>query len=207
VPTLPPVPKVGLDVIADKSHEREGFLALKRYDLIVVREDGSRSKPFRYDLVDRVALHASVMAAHHRGEGGRPHVWLRSAIRPPIGLSGESPVLWELPAGLIEPGEEPRVAAARELDEELGFQVSPEAMLPLGGSTYPAPGFVGEKHWFFHVEVDPSKRRPPGGDGSPLEAEAMIESVPVDEALDACRRGEIRDAKTELALRRLIEIL
>jgi hypothetical protein len=32
-------------------------------------------------------------------------------------------------------------------------------------------------------------------------------AIPVDEAIEHCRRGSIRDAKTELVLRRLAEAL
>lgn len=210
MPPLPEIPNVELAVIGDRSEEREGFLTLKRYELAVVR-NGRRSTSFRYDMVERRALDASVMAAHYIDAGGTPCVFLRSAVRPPTALRPIEPrfsgILWELPAGLIEPGEEPRAAAAREVEEELGFAVTPEAMLPLGEWSFPAPGFVGEMHWFFHVRVDPASRHEPGGDGSPLEADAHVVGVPIDEALGACRDGRIRDAKTELALRRLAEIV
>ncbi len=209
---LPDLPEVTLDVVADRSHEREGFLALKRFDLTVV-EAGVRSRAFSYDMIDRRALDAAVMVAHYVDAEGVRQVYLRSAVRPPVGLRerlGASParaVLWELAAGLIEPGEAPAAAAARELDEELGFEVSVDRMMPLGPQAYPAPGFVGETHFFFHVEVDPSARREPQGDGSPLEDAAKIVAVPLARALDACRAGEVADAKTELALRRLAEIV
>lgn len=210
VPVLPQVPKVELDVVADRSEERHGFLSLKRYDLVVAK-DGNRSATFSYDIVDRRALDAAVMVAHHVGADGTPWVYLRTAIRPPVALRRIEPlssgVLWELPAGLIEPGEEPRAAAARELDEELGFDVQPDEMQPLGGWSFPAPGFIGEMHWFFHVRVDPSRRKDPGGDGSPLEEAARIVSIPLATALAACRAGEIRDAKTELALVRVAALL
>ena len=115
--------------------------------------------------------------------------------------------MWELPAGLVEPGEEPRDAAVRELEEELGFVVAADDMKPLGAWGYPAPGFVGEKHFFFHCQVDPSTIKPPLGDGSPLEEGALIERVPLKDALAACASGVIRDEKTELALRRLADVM
>jgi ADP-ribose pyrophosphatase len=211
VSILPEIPKVELDVVGDHSSEPEGFLTLRRYELAVVRDDGTRSAPLRYDVVERRALDAAVMAAHHLGPDGKPWVYLRTAVRPPVALRRIAPqhpgVLWELPAGLIEPGEDPEAAAARELAEELGFAVRPEDLRPLGEWTFPAPGFVGEVHFFFHVRVDPRTRREPGGDGSALEEAARIESVPLEAALAACRSGEIRDAKTELALSRLLSAL
>jgi ADP-ribose pyrophosphatase len=214
VAILPELPKITLDVVADRSDEREGFLTIKRRDLVVV--DGTaRSRPVRYDVIERRALDAAIIVAHHLGDGGEAHVYLRSAIRPPValrpdladGTAAPSSVLWEVPAGLIEPGESPIAGAARELEEELGFALAPERLAPLGPEAYPAPAFIGEKHFYFHVRVDPDTRSEPGGDGSPLEEAARIVSVPLARALEACRAGEVTDTKTELALRRLAEIL
>jgi ADP-ribose pyrophosphatase len=64
---------------------------------------------------------------------------------------------------------------------------------------------IGERHVFFVVEVTPAARTLPTEDGSALERAAEIVSLPVEDALEHCRRGAIRDAKTELALRRLLE--
>ena len=204
--TLPEVlsapSKVELETLRETRHGDGGFLVLRRMDLVTIA-DGARSEAFAYDAVDRRALDASVMAVHHEA-GGRVYVWMRSCVRPPIALRGAaSPVLWELPAGLIDAGETPRAAAAREIAEELGFDVAESAVLDLGPPTHPAPAFIGELHHFFRAEVDPKTRTEPAGDGSPLEAGAAVVAVPLDELLAACRRGEIRDEKTELALRRL----
>jgi ADP-ribose pyrophosphatase len=155
-----------------------------------------------------VSLDAVVMAAHHVKDGVR-RVYLRSALRPALALRPIPPALdgglWELPAGLVEPGELPRDAAARELAEELGFVVPPGALLELGPATFPAPGFIAEMQHFFHVEVDPASRRTPSEDGSVLEKDAVIADVPLTELLERCRSGQIPDAKTEIALRRLAE--
>lgn len=205
--TLPEPPKVELETVSETRLGDGGFLALRRTELSTVRA-GRRSPPFPYDAVERRALDAAVMVVHHR-ESGRVCVWLRSCLRPPLALRHGaltpvlSAVLWEVAAGLVEPGESPRAAAAREVAEELGFDVTEESMLPLGHPTFPAPAMIGELHHFFHVEVDPSTRREPAGDGSTVEEGAEIVCVPLDEALAACRRGDLRDEKTELALRRL----
>lgn len=216
MPVLPDIPKVEVDVVAKHEDERSGFLELKRLSLVVRRveprgEGGMelRSKPFRYDIVDRRALDAAIIAAHHV-VGGKVCVYLRSAIRPPVVLRSDEAAggpLWELPAGLIEPGESPAAAGARELEEELGFAIEPERLVTLGPWMYPVPAFIAEKHFYFHVQVDGPPPKEPGGDGSPLEEGALIISVPLEDALAACVAGEIRDLKTELGLRRLADTL
>lgn len=208
---LPDTPKVELEVVLDRTVQTDerGFLKVRSVDLVAKREDGTRSRSFPYDVLDRKAIDAAIMVAHHEIDGVA-HVYLRSAVRPPLALRPRdpaSPNVWEVPAGLIEPDERPAAAAAREVEEELGFAVKEEEMIPLGQPGYPAPGFIGELHFYFHVRVDPARRTAPGGDGSPLEEGARIESVALDVALEACRRGEVPDLKTELALRRLREVL
>ena len=206
---LPDAPKVELQVVRETRVGQGGFLELRRTELVMAHE-GARSASFPYDIIERRALDACVIVAHHESAGS-VWVWLRSSVRPPVGLRpGGSPravVLWELPAGLIEAGETPRAAAARELAEELGFAVEENALAPLGPPGFPAPACIGEEHHFFHVQVDPVARSEPTGDGSPVEAGAVVVAVPLEEALAAARRGELRDEKTELALRRLAELL
>jgi ADP-ribose pyrophosphatase len=199
-------------VIEDRTeHARAvgGFLDVRRLELVARYPDGSESPPFPYDVASRKALDAAVIAACYVEKGVR-HVFLRSAVRPPCALRTVPPAheasLWELPAGLVEPGEDAAAAAARELEEELGFSVRPQDMRPLGDWTFPAPGIIGERHLFYVVDVDPAARRLPTEDGSVLERSAAILTLPVADALEHCRRGDIRDAKTELALRRLAEV-
>jgi len=186
-----------------------GFVNLKRVDLVARYPGGAESSAFAYDLVTRAALDAVVIAAHYL-EGGVRCVFLRTAVRPPVALRPIPPEheggLWELPAGLVEPDEPPEEAAARELEEELGLHAEPTDMHELGPWTFPAPGIIGERHLFFHVEVDPASRRAPTEDGSALEKGASIVAVSVGNALEHCRHGTIRDGKTELALRRLAEL-
>ncbi|HXX65939.1 MAG TPA: NUDIX domain-containing protein [Polyangiaceae bacterium] len=209
---LPAPPPIRIGVVRDRTPEARatgGFLDLRRLDLAAHYPDGTASEPFAYDIGARSLLDAVVVAAHFRS-GGERHVYLRSAVRPPCALRPIPPwhdgSLWELPAGLVEPAEEPVETAARELGEELGFSVSSSALTPLGPWTFPAPGIIGERHLFFAVEVDPRTRGTPTEDGSALERGAAIIALPVDVILRHCRDGSICDAKTELGVRRLAEL-
>ena len=208
---LPELPKHVLALIEEQpSLDRPGFLGLRRVIMRVEYADGTRSEPFEYDAIDRGRLDAVVVAAHYRGADGRREVMLRSCLRPPLALRSReaSPVaeretlgsLWELPAGLVEDDERSpeglRRCAARELHEEVGIEVAPEALRPLGPSGFPAPGVIGERHFFFHVEIDPARIRVPTEDGSALERHARVAAVPLDEALALTRTGVIEDEKT-----------
>jgi ADP-ribose pyrophosphatase len=208
---LPDPPDIRLVVARDRTPESRatgGFLDVRRLDLVARYPDGGESATFAYDVAARTALDAVVIAACFR-QDGELFVYLRSAVRPPCALRPLPPAhdgrLWELPAGLVEPDEDPAECAARELGEELGFEATAAAMRPLGGWTFPAPGMIGERHLYFAVDVDPRARREPTEDGSALEHGAAIVALPVRDALEHCRSGAIRDAKTELALRRLLE--
>lgn len=195
-----------------------GFLRLVRRRLLARYPDGSVSPAFVYDEVDRRAIDAVVIAAFFRRAGAH-WVFLRSALRPPLFFRdpARSPLpessrgaLWELPAGLIEPGEQTGAgvfeAARRELAEELGFDVPVEAFESLGPSTLPGPGFIAERHFFVCVEVDPALRGEPSLDGSALEQFGRVIALPLLRALALCASGRIEDAKTELGLRRLADL-
>ncbi len=184
---------------------------VRRLEVAVTSPGGVQSRAFPFDIATRRAIDAVVVVAHFEA-GGAHQVYLRSCPRPALmlhdGATGaREGNLWELAAGLIEPGESPAAGAARELHEELGFRVAEEDLVPLGGFTYPAPGFIAEQHHYFRVLVDPARRERPPEDGSPLEEGALVITCSLDDALAHCRAGHIVDAKTELALRRLAEAL
>ncbi|MBI4704903.1 MAG: NUDIX domain-containing protein [Deltaproteobacteria bacterium] len=219
---LPDLPAIDLDLVEDLSPpDQGGFLRLRRRRLRARYRDGRTSEPFSHDCVERVALDAVVVAAHCRDAEGRARVYLRSALRPAVRLRPLAcrplperdtlGALWELPAGLVEPDEcSPeglRRCAARELGEELGFALGPEKLGVLGPAVFPTPGMVGERLHFFHVAVAPAQRGAPTEDGSVLERDAAVILCPLEAALAAARAGEIEDAKTEIGLRRLAEIL
>jgi ADP-ribose pyrophosphatase len=218
---LPALPKHALALVEERpSLDPPGFLRLKRMILRVEFADGTVSEPFEYDAVARSRLDAVVVAAHYRDADGRRQVILRSCLRPPVAMRPRevSPIVekgslggfWELPAGLVEDDEQSltglRRCAARELNEEIGIAVPPEALQELGPSSFPAPAIIAERHFFFHVEIDPHSFHPPTEDGSALEEKALVVAVDLAAALDLARTGAIEDEKTELALRRLAEL-
>jgi ADP-ribose pyrophosphatase len=105
-------------------------------------------------------------------------------------------MIWEVPAGRVDDGEQPDAAAARECEEEIGLV--PGTIERIRG-LYPTPGFCDEELIFYRV----SNLRPPPPDSShkPDEDED-IESMAVtlDEARAMVERGEIIDLKTAYGL-------
>jgi len=71
-----------------------------------------------------------VVAAALVDGGGQVLVQQRPEGGPMAGL-------WEFPGGKVEPGESPQTALARELEEELGVVVAPEAFVPLTFASEP----------------------------------------------------------------------
>jgi ADP-ribose pyrophosphatase len=126
---------------------------------------------------------------------------------PPIPEETRHLFFREVVAGIVEEGDEGeeglRRRAALEVHEEAGFVVEPARVRLLGAGTFPSPGAMAEKFWLAAVEVDPAAAAPPAGDGSLMEEGAEIAWMDLDEAIAACVRGDLADAKTELVLRRL----
>ena len=105
--------------------------------------------------------------------------------------------LLELPAGTLEPGEEPRSTAVRELQEEVGFL--PNTVETLGGF-YVAPGYTSEYiHLFVCRDLEPSNLD--GDDDEDIE----VETLTMEEARKAIANGRIEDAKSIIGILRFVD--
>ena len=101
-------------------------------------------------------------------------------------------VLLEIPAGTLDPGEEPHVTASRELAEEVGL--APRSLEHLA-TYYTTPGFSNETfRLYLCTEADEADVHP--DEGEVLE----IERRPLASVRGLLTSGEVRDAKTLLGL-------
>jgi ADP-ribose pyrophosphatase len=101
-------------------------------------------------------------------------------------------MVWEIPAGVLEPGEAPEACARRELREETGADA--DRIEPLT-TIFTTPGFTDEQiHLFLATGIR-------GGTAAP-NTDELIETaaIPMSRALGMIRDGEIRDGKTIVAL-------
>jgi ADP-ribose pyrophosphatase len=103
--------------------------------------------------------------------------------------------LLEIPAGKLDPGEEPEDCARRETEEEVGYR--PGKLQPLGW-IWTTPGFTDEKIWLF-LATDLEATRQELGEDEVLS----IERIPLSDAVEKAARGEIHDSKSVCALLRV----
>ena len=100
--------------------------------------------------------------------------------------------LWEIPAGTLDPGEDPEACARRELLEETGVTA---ARLQRLTSIWTTPGFTNEViHLYLATGLttgEPSRER---------DEFIEVVSQPLSRVLALIREGEIRDAKTVVAI-------
>lgn len=102
--------------------------------------------------------------------------------------------LWELPAGTLDPGEEPEAAAWRECHEEIGLV--PRRLERLG-AFLPTPGYCDEEMIVFRIDglEEPTT-------AAALDEDEIIEprTFTLAEARAMVERGEIADMKTVIGL-------
>jgi ADP-ribose pyrophosphatase len=96
--------------------------------------------------------------------------------------------LLEVPAGKLDPGEDPQAAAVRELEEETGFRAGAVSSL---GWVWTTPGFSNEKIWFYLArELEPSSQA--------LEDDEVltVERVPLPDLVEQALDGRLHDSKS-----------
>ena len=102
--------------------------------------------------------------------------------------------VYELPAGKMDEGEDGKTAALRELEEETGIRAKRAELL---FEIYPTPGYTTERIYIYQAfDGEQAEQRLDEGEFLSVH---KIELCKVREMLN---RGEIKDAKTIVALQR-----
>lgn len=100
--------------------------------------------------------------------------------------------IWEIPAGKLDGREDPKVCAARELEEETGCTAEHIEHLY---TFYTTPGFTDER---IHAFMAYGLTR---GEPKQEKDEFMtLETVTLSKALEMIRSGELNDAKSAVAI-------
>lgn len=177
---LPPAERVDDPLTETTIHEEEvwrgGFLRINRAQ--VTLPDGSlRSREF----------------LRHPGAAGivllfeDDTILLERQWRHPMGRS-----FWELPAGKLDPEEEPLTCARRELEEETGYRAGRWTKL---GTLHNAIGYSNEGI-VMYLAQDPEAGKQHLDDGEFLELVRVPRKLATEMALD----GRITDVKTVIGL-------
>ena len=210
-----------IEVVSDERVGQGGFLAIRRLRLRNRHPDGTLSREYICDFVERPKGVDAVVLVLYRRHAGAVEVLLRDGLRPALVL-GRDParvpiadardyfMFTEVVAGIIEEGEVGEAAVrARAVDEafeEAGARIDP-ADVELLGSAFPSPGMTSERFLFAAARMPPAEEgqalATAQGDGSPMEEGATSRWVELGRAIHLCTSGEIEDAKTEIVLRRL----
>ncbi len=100
--------------------------------------------------------------------------------------------IYEIPAGKLHPGEDPRDCARREVEEEIGYKAG--RLEPLL-SVLTTPGFTNEIiHLFVASDLSPGKQD--------LGVDEVLEVVemPLAAVIERIKNGDIKDAKTIIGI-------
>lgn len=100
--------------------------------------------------------------------------------------------IYEIPAGKLNPGEDPLQCAARELEEEVGYRAATFSLL---SSLFTAPGFADEViHVYKATGLTQGRQQ--------LDRDEVLDVIemPLREAIEKIEDGTIRDAKTIVGL-------
>ena len=157
--------------------QTEVLLTTKRFRVIRKKVTSPAGKSHVHETIE----HPGAVTILPILEGDR--VCLIRNFRPAVGQT-----LIELPAGTLEPGEEPIVTAQRELAEETGYRAG--KLVPLV-AFFMSPGILSERmHLFVATELTAG--------GVDLDAGEEIDNyiVPWRDAMQMAMDGTIQDAKT-----------
>ena len=99
---------------------------------------------------------------------------------------------WELPAGWVEPGEDPTVTARREVEEETGWRPGPLSLLASFASDH---GISDSRFFVYRADEATFQGNPPDSHES-----TRVEWIPLSKVRSMIRAGEIDEGAALVAL-------
>jgi 8-oxo-dGTP pyrophosphatase MutT (NUDIX family) len=173
---IPDAPESPWRTLSRRDVYRIPWLTVTEYE--VIRPDGKRGL---YAVADPGAN--VIIVALENDES----IWLIREFSYPLQRAR-----WILPAGRVEPGEDPLAAARRELAEEVGLHAS--AWQVLGASPLSGGFSTQISHAYLARKLSHGTATPEGTE------EIEPRRIPLREAYAACLDGSISDAAVVLAI-------
>ncbi|HTM68600.1 MAG TPA: NUDIX hydrolase [Candidatus Binatia bacterium] len=190
--------------------ERKGFLSVYSF---LLGGDGRRDLMDRGDAVVILPVnlarreiymieqprHVKAFAATPEGRAAKDEAAKGGTVAP-FELPSDAVTVLELPAGMIDPGETPAQSASRELQEETGLVVAPEALVKVA-AYYPSLGGTAERMTAFMAMLsDLPVTGAADGDG---HERITVWKMSFEEAWANVDSGRIETASSMILLREL----
>lgn len=173
----------------------DGFCKVDVIEVEYTRLDGTRGR------LSRELHHHGNAVAVLPVDRERGTALLVRQLRVPALIEHDSPFPLEACAGLIDPGEDAATAAAREMEEEVGFR---PRNLRAVGSIFPSPGFFGEKMDLFLADYGKADNNGAGGGLDEEDEDIEVLEFTCSDLARLLRRGELPDAKTVVLIQHLM---
>ena len=174
----------------------EGFVKLTECELTYTRTDGKRTSVPR-----EIHDHGRAICVLPVDRERRLAMLVRQVRAGAVAAGEGDPMILEVAAGLIDPGESPEEAAIREAEEELGFCISD---LQSVACFFASPGTLTEKINAFLASYSLADRVNEGGGLDHEHEDIIVEEIALDELGEAVLQGRLRDAKTILLIQHLM---
>lgn len=177
----------------------------KILDERLVHDGFSRFRIVRLQTADGTILHREIedhgfAVAVLPYDPDRRVALMVQQMRPPLLVSGGPDLLTEVPAGLMEEGEDPAESARREAEEETGVHL--RSLQPLG-RTWPMPGISTEMIHLFLATYGVSDRVSAGGGVADEHEDITVLEIPLATLAAQADAGELPDLKTHLLVNAL----
>ena len=177
------------DIVQETKICHDGFFQLKRHTIQYDKFDGSKSRIHNREVLVREPTVAILLY-----DKAKNCILLTEQFRIGPLENNSPPWIFELPAGIVEQGEDKRVAIEREVLEETGYECEAETLI---GEFYLSPGGTNEITTLFFAEVDLTQTGIHGAMGENEDIKTHV--VPFDQACKKMSEGQL-SAVTGLSL-------
>jgi len=159
----------------------DGFFKLKRHTIQYDKFDGTVCKPHRREVLVREPTVAVLLY-----DGKQDSILLTEQFRVGPLENGDNPWMFEVPAGIVEQGEDKRQAIEREILEETGYSCEVGELI---GEFYLSPGGTNEVTSLYFAKLSLTSSGMHGAMGENEDIKTHILSV--DKAYILMQKGNL----------------
>ncbi|SNY91954.1 nudix-type nucleoside diphosphatase, YffH/AdpP family [Cohaesibacter sp. ES.047] len=182
--------------ISERTLEYDGFIKL-----YTCKVDYNHSTGDRRSVEREIHDHGHAICVLPVDRDRRVALLVRQLRIGPLANGDRDPMILEVAAGLVDPGETAEEAALREAREELGFDLNDLFHVT---SFYASPGTLTEKIDAYLASYTLNDKIHAGGGLDAEDEDIIVEEIALDELGEAALQGNLRDAKTILLVQHLM---